>query len=133
VVRVNPPPDAPPRIRVESSPHTTLRADLHQARSAAAGAGKGEIDIGAPLRDRLRGWMDLGHRVRVVAPNRTHADRLVALLRALGFATDAAPARAGPELCAAERGAPLSVLSGSLRRGFVLPADRLVVVAEEEI
>jgi len=133
VVRVNPPPDAPPRIRVESSPHTTLRADLHQARSAAAGAGKGEIDIGAPLRDRLRSWMDLGHRVRVVAPNRTHADRLVALLRALGFATDVAPARAGHELFAAEKGAPLSVLSGSLRRGFVLPADRLVVVAEEEI
>jgi transcription-repair coupling factor (superfamily II helicase) len=35
VVRVNPAPDAPPRIRVESAPHTTLRADLHQARSAA--------------------------------------------------------------------------------------------------
>jgi transcription-repair coupling factor (superfamily II helicase) len=135
VIRVNPAPDAPPRIRVESEPHTTLRADLHQARSAAVGASvgsKGEVDIGAPLRDRLRGWLDAGHRVRVIAPNRTHADRLVALLRALGFATDAAPPRAGHELFAGG-GAPLAVLSGSLRRGFVLPADRLVVVAEEEI
>jgi transcription-repair coupling factor (superfamily II helicase) len=142
VVRVNPAADAPPRIRIESSPHTTLRADLHQARSAAAGAGKGEVDIGAPLRDRVRGWMDLGHRVRVVAPNRTHAERLVALLRALGFGTDVAPARAGHELFAGrtgpsggpvDKGPPLSVLSGSLRRGFVLPADHLVVVSEEEI
>src|SRR4051812_35855301 len=36
IVRVNPAADAPPRIRIESSPHTTLRADLQQARSAAA-------------------------------------------------------------------------------------------------
>ena len=130
VVRVNPAPDAPPRIRVESAPHTTLRADLHQARSAA-GSG-GELDIGTPLRDHLRAWLDGGFRVRVIAPNRTHADRLVALLRALGLATDLAPPRAGHELFAAS-GAPLAVLSGSLRRGFVLPGDRLVVVAEEEI
>jgi transcription-repair coupling factor (superfamily II helicase) len=139
VVRVNPPADAPPRIRVESEPHTTLRADLHQARSAAVGAtqrGSTEVDIGAPLRDRVRRWLDGGFRVRVVAPNRTHAERLVALLRALGLATDLAPPRAGPELFApdrADRGPPLAVLSGPLRRGFVLPADRLVVVAEEEI
>ena len=132
VVRVNPPPDAPPRIRVESEPHTTLRADLHQARSAAGGSGKGEVDIGAPLRDRMRRWLDAGHRVRVVAPNRTHAERLVALLRALGLATDLPPPRAGHDVFA-QGGAALAVLSGSLRRGFVLPADRLVVVAEEEI
>jgi transcription-repair coupling factor (superfamily II helicase) len=150
VIRVDPAPDAPPRIRVESEAHTTLRADLHQARSAAAGGaqrGAGEIDIGAPLRDRLRRWLDARHRVRVVAPNRTHAERLVALLRALGLATDLAPPRAGHEIFdavrAGERGVsprealakdpPLAVLSGSLRRGFVLPADRLVVIAEEEI
>jgi len=135
VIRVNPPPDAAPRIRVESEPHTALRAELHQARSAAVGAterGSTELDIGAPLRDRMRRWLDAGFRVRVVAPNRTHADRLVALLRALGLATDLAPPRAGHELFA-RGGAPLAVLSGALRRGFVLPADRLVVVAEEEI
>ena len=102
VVRVNPAPDAPPRIRVESAPHTTLRADLHQARSAAAAQRESvELDIGTPLRDRLRAWLDAGFRVRVVAPNRTHADRLVALLRALGLATDLAPPRAGHELFAA--------------------------------
>jgi transcription-repair coupling factor (superfamily II helicase) len=129
IVRVNPAPDAPPRIRVESEAHTTLRADLHQARSIAA---KGEIDIGTPLRDRMRRWLDAGFRIRVVAPNRTHADRLVALFRALGLATDLAPPRAGHELFG-DGGAPLAVLSGSLRRGFVLPADRLVAVAEEEI
>jgi transcription-repair coupling factor (superfamily II helicase) len=158
VVRVNPPPDAPARVRVASEGHTTLRADLHQARSAAMGTAKGEVDIGAPLRDRMRRWLDAGFRVRVVAHNRTHAERLVALLRALGLATDLAPPRAGHDLFAGYRvgergvsprepvaggtgpfegpveiGAPLAVLSGPLRRGFVLPADRLVVVAEEEI
>jgi transcription-repair coupling factor (superfamily II helicase) len=135
VVRVNPAADAPPRIRVESSPHTSLRGELHNARSAVGGGGQGgstEIDIGAPLRDRMRRWLADGNRVRVVAHNRTHAERLVALLRALGLATDLAPPRAGHDLFAGG-GAPLSVLSGSLRRGFVLPADRLVVVAEEEI
>jgi transcription-repair coupling factor (superfamily II helicase) len=133
VLRVNPAPDAPPRIRVESEPHTTLRADLHRDRATgAAQRESGELDIGTPLRDRMRRWLDAGLRVRVVAPNRTHADRLVALFRALGLATDLVPPRAGHELFATG-GAPLAVLSGSLRRGFVLPADRLVVVAEEEI
>jgi transcription-repair coupling factor (superfamily II helicase) len=135
VIRVNPAPDAAPRIRLESAPHTTLRADLHQARSAAIGAtprGSAEIDIGAPLRDRMRRWIDDGFRVRLVASNRTHAERLVALLRALGLATDLSPPRAGHEIFAGG-GAALAVLSGTLRRGFVLPADRLVVVAEEEI
>ncbi|HEY7376057.1 MAG TPA: transcription-repair coupling factor [Polyangia bacterium] len=135
LIRVNPAPDAAPRIRLESAPHTTLRADLHQARSAAVGAtahGAADVDIGAPLRDRMRRWIDAGFRVRVVAHNRTHAERLVALLRALGLATDLAPPRAGHELFA-DGGAVLAVLSGTLRRGFVLPADRLVVVAEEEI
>ena len=106
----------------------TRRAPRRSARA------RHEIDIGTPLRDRLRGWLDLGHRVRVVAPNRTHADRLVALLRALGFATDVrAAARRSRAVRRRGRAAPLAVLSGPLRRGFALPADRLVVVAEEEI
>ena len=97
----NPAPDAPPRVRVESAPHTTLRAELQQARAAGAAQREShELDIGTPLRDRMRRWLDAGFRVRVVAPNRTHADRLVALLRALGLATDLAPPRAGDELFA---------------------------------
>ena len=130
IARFSPAPDAPPRVHVESEPHTTLRAELQRARADAATT-SGEIDIGRPLRDRIRSWLDRGRRVRVVAPNRTHGERLVALLRALGLAADL-QRQTGIELFG-EEGAPLGVVAGALKRGFALPADRLVLVAEEEI
>ncbi len=124
-------PDAPPRVRIESSPHTALRAELREAR-AHLPEHQDEIDVGRPLRDRMRAWLDGGNRIRVVASTRTHADRLAALLRALGLATSVAPHGGTGDLFAAG-GVPLEVLVGPLRRGFALPADRLIVVAEEEI
>jgi transcription-repair coupling factor (superfamily II helicase) len=128
IARFSPAPDAAPRIHVASEPHTSLRAELQRAR---ADAGKDEGDLGRPLRDRIRAWLDRGHRVRIVAHNRTHADRLVALLRALGLAADIGRG-AGADVFT-EGGVTLAVLTGTLKRGFVLPADRLVLVAEEEI
>ncbi|HEY4395276.1 MAG TPA: transcription-repair coupling factor, partial [Polyangia bacterium] len=157
VARFNETPEAPPRVRVEASPLTTLRAELREARSQAAD--QGELDvawtelgsaerspsrggpgtlggspdtIGRPLRDRMRGWLDLGHRIRVVASSRTHADRLAALLRALGLATSVVGHGERAELFSGS-GPPLAVLVGPLRRGFALPADHLILVAEEEI
>jgi transcription-repair coupling factor (superfamily II helicase) len=130
VARFNEAPGAPPRVRVEASPHTTLRAELREARSHVAD--QGELDIGKPLRDRIRGWLDLGHRIRVVASSRTHADRLAALLRALGLATSTIAHGEATDLFSGA-GPPLAVVVGPLRRGFSLPADHLIVVAEEEI
>jgi transcription-repair coupling factor (superfamily II helicase) len=130
VARFNETPEAPPRVRVEASPHTTLRAELREARSQVAD--QGELDIGKPLRDRMRGWLDLGHRIRVVASSRTHADRLAALLRALGLATSVVGHGEPADLFGGS-GPPLAVLVGPLRRGFALPADHLILVAEEEI
>ncbi len=127
--------DAPPRVHLASTPHTTLRAELQQARALAVGPqSEVDIDIGRPLRDRLRAWLDAGQRVRVVAPSRMHADRLTGLFRALGLAAELSRGDAG-NLFAADAGrrVPLAVLSGPLRRGFALPADRLILVAEEEI
>jgi len=84
--------ELPTRARLALAPHTTLRAELQQARAEAAAPQRDvEIDIGRPVRDRLRAWLDAGQRVRVVAPSRMHADRLVALFRALGLATDVSP------------------------------------------
>jgi transcription-repair coupling factor (superfamily II helicase) len=127
---------APPRVHVASTPHTTLRAELQQARSEAARPqSETELDIGRPVRDRIRAWLDAGQRVRVVAPSRMHADRLGGLFRALGLAAEVLPGGA-EDLFSAEVGArrlPMAVLVGPLRRGFALPADRLIVVAEEEI
>ncbi len=132
VARFNAAADAPPRVHVESSPHTTLRAELREARVHAGGDPKEEIDVGKPLRDRIRSWLDLGRRIRIVAPTRAHAERLAALLRALGLATTVA-AHGEAQDVFATAGPPLTVLVGPLRRGFILPADRLIVVAEEEI
>jgi transcription-repair coupling factor (superfamily II helicase) len=132
VVRFAPEPDAPPRVRVLSEPHTTLRAELQRARAETSGDGEG--DLGKPLRDRLRAWLADSYRVRLVAPNRAHADRLAGLLSAWGLTPDVPRgSAAGADLLAGDHGPPLAVLAGSLERGFRLPADRLVVVAEEEI
>jgi transcription-repair coupling factor (superfamily II helicase) len=132
IARFNEAPDAAPRVRVESSPHTSLRGELREAR-AHLGEQRDEIDVGKPLRDRLRDWLDRGNRIRIVAPSRTHADRLAALLRALGLATSVLGHGEVSELFASTSGGPLAVVVGPLRRGFALPADRLIVVAEEEI
>jgi transcription-repair coupling factor (superfamily II helicase) len=121
-----------PRVRIESTPHTALRAELRAARVQHAPEEKGDADVSRALREKIRAWLDLGHRVRVVAPSRNHADRLIALLRALGLATGPATSAETHDLFAAAS-QPLTVVSGPLRRGFVLPADRLVVVSEEEI
>jgi transcription-repair coupling factor (superfamily II helicase) len=133
---------APPRVRVSAEPMTTLRAELQRARAeqsgermTAASPDAAGIDLGRPLRDRLRAWMKDGQRVRVVAPNRAHADRLAGLLTAWGLepATIAKGHAAGLLFGEDDADAPLAVLSGPLARGFRLPADRLVLVAEEEI
>jgi transcription-repair coupling factor (superfamily II helicase) len=132
IARFDETPAAPPRVRIESSPHTSLRGELREARAHVTEQ-KDEIDVGKPLRERLRDWLDRGNRVRIVAPSRTHADRLAALLRALGLATSVLGHGEASELFASTAGGPLAVVVGPLRRGFALPADRLIVVAEEEI
>ncbi|MFL5306640.1 MAG: transcription-repair coupling factor [Polyangia bacterium] len=121
-----------PRVRIEASPHTTLRAELKTARALVTDE-KTDLEVGRPLREKLRAWMELGHRVRIVAPSRNHADRLLGLLRALGLPAAPAPAAETHDLFAGSANPALAVLPGALRRGFVLPADHLVVVAEEEI
>src|SRR6185312_2936876 len=121
-----------PRVRIESSPHTSLRAELKAARALVTDE-KADLEVGRPLREKIRAWLELGHRVRIVAPSRHHADRLVALLRALGLPAAPAPAKETHDLFGAAANPALAVLAGPLRRGFTLPADRLVVVSEEEI
>ncbi|HTA17992.1 MAG TPA: transcription-repair coupling factor, partial [Polyangia bacterium] len=134
------PDSGPPRVRLAAEANTTLRAELQRARAEQSGErlhaahpDAAAVDLGRPLRDRLRAWMTDGQRVRLVAPNRAHADRLVGLLAAWGLAPEASHAHGFAALFGDDDSAPLAVLSGSLARGFRLPADRLVLVAEEEI
>jgi transcription-repair coupling factor (superfamily II helicase) len=133
----------PPRVRLTAEPNTTLRAELQRARGRGEDAGErlhstspeaAAVDLGKPLRDRLQAWLGDGQRVRLVAPNRAHADRLTGLLAAWGLAPEARPAADADVFFDQKDGGPsLAVLVGPLARGFRLPADRLVLVAEEEI
>jgi transcription-repair coupling factor (superfamily II helicase) len=150
VVHVGPEGSAPPRVRLAAEPNTGLRAELQRARAEQSGErlhgahpDAAAIDVGRPLRHKLRAWMADGQRVRLVAPNRAHADRLAGLLAAWGLEAQGvvaarghaahAPHTSDDLFDAARAPAPLAVLSGPLTRGFRLPADRLVLVSEEEI
>ena len=130
--------DDPPRLKLISESNATLRAELQRARAdAPRDDPDAQPDLGKPLRDRLRSWIGDRQRVRLVAPNRTHADRLAAMLRAWGLSPEVWRG-GGAELLAeledaTSKHGPLAILSGSLAHGFRLPADRLALVAEEEI
>jgi len=113
------------RLRVCARPTVSLRAELRKDRT--------DQDIGPALGRKLRAWLEAGARVCLVAPGRGHRERLAAVLSALGFAPKMRHGRGGILSLLAEDGAALFVLVGPLTRGFELPADGLVVVAEEEI
>jgi transcription-repair coupling factor (superfamily II helicase) len=113
------------RVRVAALPTAGLRAELLKQR--------GDTDLGPALVRRLRAWLDDGVRVCLVAPGRGHAERLAAVLSALGLAAETRRHDDGLRALLAPDGASLSILVGPLTRGFALPADRLVIVAEEEI
>jgi transcription-repair coupling factor (superfamily II helicase) len=116
------------RIRVDALPTSGLRAELLSTR--------GEDDIGAALARKLRAWLSSGYRVHLVAPGRGHAERLSALLAALGIGSTLDHPSGTSRLAALVRetdSGPLCIWSGPLRHGFELPSDRTVIVAEEEI
>ena len=148
------------RLRLRAESNAALKAELHQAQpSPAAGDGPpdrhrdrsgappaslephaadADTHLGRAFRERLRQWMAAGQRVRLVASNRTHSDRLTALLTSWELAPSVLPSLHAslPELLdpKSELGSPrLAVLTGTLSHGFRLPAERLVLVAEEEI
>jgi transcription-repair coupling factor (superfamily II helicase) len=128
-------------VQIDAEPNTTLRAELAEQRrtDAASGDGTGS-EHGRALRDRLQAFIKNGVRVRLVANTRTHAERLVGLLRAVGLEPRAIAAgkRAASTtltslLDADVDPAPLAILTGSLSTGFRLPQDQLALIAEAEI
>jgi len=119
----------PMRMKLDAVPTAGLRAELLSTR--------GPGDIGEPLARKLRAWLDDGYRVHLVAPGRGHAERLSALLGALGLSPKLGhgAGKTGLATLAAhdDKSAALTVMTGPLTRGFQLPSDRVIVVAEEEI
>jgi transcription-repair coupling factor (superfamily II helicase) len=125
-------------VRLDAEPNTSLRAELAERRRAddAAGTVDTATELGRALRARIAGFLDDGLRVRLVAPSRTHADRLTGVLQGLGLAPDRGAAGRGTSLKALLAGgddARLAVLVGTLEHGFRLPSDRLALIAEAEI
>jgi transcription-repair coupling factor (superfamily II helicase) len=117
----------PTRLRLDARPTSGLRAELLKDRNAA--------ELGRSLARVLRGWLEIGNAVHLVARNRAHAERLSGLLASLGL-----DARAGGgkndlrNLLARPDDRPdISLATGPLFHGFELPRDRLVVITEEEI
>ncbi|HEY4188684.1 MAG TPA: transcription-repair coupling factor [Polyangia bacterium] len=132
--------DAPPRLRLNAESNATLRMELQQARTPHDSE---ESDLGRPLRERITAWMKDGARVGIVASNRTHADRLSALLDSWGMKPRLSKnlgadlpeffSRASKKSSDSAPAGTLFVLVGSLSHGFRLPGDRLVLIAEDEI
>jgi len=116
--------------QLQVSGNGDLAAELRRRRAE-------KRDLEEPLRplvDHLRSWLDDGHRVILVSPNRGHADRLESLLR--GYKLQPVVRR---EPGAADLTDPdqikvsLSITIGPLAAGFRLPGDWLVVLTEDEI
>jgi transcription-repair coupling factor (superfamily II helicase) len=114
---------------------TQDQSDLARAIKAAR-ASKGKTGALDPLVRRIGAWREHGLRVVLAARAQTQVERLVTLLRhhdvkvqpVLG-AFDASVLDGGNK---ASREAAL-VVSGSLARGVIAPAEGLVLVTEEEV
>ncbi len=108
--------------------------DLTRAVKAARGS-KGKTATLAPLVRRIRHWRDHGLRVFVTARAQTQAERLAGLLRHQGVASRTRLGVFDPAILSADddRDVEVTLVTGGLTRGVVLPADGLVLVTEEEI
>jgi len=117
------------RLRLDARPTSGLRAELLKD--------TGDADLGQALAKVVRGWRDRGYSVCLVAPNRTHAERLSGLLSSLGLSAALGRGIGKHGIPALLKDhtqqADVVLLSGPLSRGFELPSDHVVVIAEEEI
>jgi len=114
--------DAPgARLRLEFQDNADLKLEL---------GGEGERVL-APLADRLVHWIAAGNRVLVPCHQAGQARRLYELFSHYRLPIEISEAR----FAQAAQQAPgrVEILIGEISRGFRLEADKLVVIAEEEI
>ncbi len=127
----------PQGLRLVALSNAGLRAELTGAHARHEGTDDGGDGAhGGPLHDRIQTWLAAKQRVRLVASNKIHADRLGGFLEALNLAPKIVVGNAAvlPSLLGEHADpTPLAIMQGTLEHGFRLPADHLVLVAEEEI
>jgi transcription-repair coupling factor (superfamily II helicase) len=120
----------------EDTPSLVARdqSDLERAVAAARGS-RGKHGALDPLIDRLTAWREAGFRVFLAARSETQAERLSSLVRHRDIPCALRTGRFDPTLLDATGTASdeISVVNGPLARGIVAPAERLVLVTEEEI
>jgi transcription-repair coupling factor (superfamily II helicase) len=123
------PPGEPevPEVRLAADSNAALSAEMHRAR-----AERGE-ELLRPLALSLRDDAGAGYRRVLVATTPAHGERLAALLRGHGFEPTIRPPGPNVDLLDPAPGAAVEIRLGPLGHGFRLPADRLVVITEEEI
>lgn len=118
-------PDEREPIRIDLDPMTTLHAAMKAARGKRGG------EIMRPLVEHIRRLAEQPPwRVVLVAPNRTHAERMTSLLRGYGLAVD------GPvplELEPPQDGVHVQVVAGDLAAGFGSEVDRFLLLSEADV
>lgn len=120
--------DPRPSIRLQVDEHRQLETELHRSRTEK------HEELMKPLVAQLKRWSDDGVRALLCAVNLQHGERLESLLKGYGVRPllhrepglvnllDQSVPRAVPE-----------IVLGALHRGFLLPGDKVAIVAEEEI
>ncbi len=99
--------------------HADLAREIKGARSSG---GKGQaLD---PLVDRIDSWTESGLRVVITARAQTQAERIGSLLAHRGIVSAPGSDGDGPQV---------NIVTGTLARGAVAPAEGFVLVTEEEI
>ena len=102
------------------------QSDLGRAIASKRALGKAEAL--EPLIDRIEHWHELGFQISIVARTETQSDRIATLLSHRRVATrfQVQGAEARPDNV-------VTIETGSLAHGIVVPSERLVLVTEEEI
>ncbi len=103
-------------------------ADNNDLKVEATPEGEGILK---PLTDRLAAWLADQHKVVAVCHQQTQAQRLYDLLSPYGLALTISERSFPRER--SRRDNKLVILVGELSRGFRLPEEKLLVIAEEEL
>jgi transcription-repair coupling factor (superfamily II helicase) len=121
-------------VAPEETPSLAARdlSDLERAVALARGS-RGKHGALDPLIDRLVAWREAGLSVFLSARSETQAERLASLVRHRDLPCALGAGRFDPRALDTLAGGDINVVVGPLARGVVAPAERLVLVTEEEI
>ena len=117
---------APLSLHFAQAPGSSLHYELERARRQKA------PELMRPLVAALAEWRDAGWRTAITCDSAGRAERLAGLLAEYGMS--AATLEADPfRFEAIPPGGPPALVRGRLSAGFILPADRVAVLSDDDI